>query len=120
MPNETAPAPRPLSKAQTFFRRLGSSLLLWAVVLGGLFSGNRLVSDFVFLGIMVLLATAALSLVLVGFGNGRSGQRFPLLDGIYAGVLAIALWMIIDLDYPRQGLIQLSARPLADALAAMK
>lgn len=70
--------------------------------------------------LVVLLGTAALSLVLVGFGNGRSGQRFPLLDGVYAGVLAIALWMTIDLDYPRQGLIQINARPLADALAAMQ
>jgi phosphatidate cytidylyltransferase len=60
MPDATVSAPKPLSKSQTFFRRLGSSLLLWAVVLGGLFSGNRLISDYVFLTIMVLLATAGL------------------------------------------------------------
>jgi hypothetical protein len=70
--------------------------------------------------LIVLLATAALSLVLVGVGNGRSGRRFPLLDAIYAAVLAVALWMTIDLDRPRQGLIQVSAQPLADALAAMR
>jgi len=60
MPDATLSAPKPLSKAQTFFRRLGSSLLLWAVVLGGLFSGNRMVSDYVFVSIMVLLATAGM------------------------------------------------------------
>ena len=70
--------------------------------------------------LVVLLSTAALSLVLVGVGNGRSGRRFPLLDAIYAAVLAIALWMTIDLDHPRQGLIQVNAQPLADALASMK
>ena len=60
MSKESVAAPKPLSKAQTFARRLGSSLLLWAVVLAGLFSGNRLISDYVFLAIMVLLATAGL------------------------------------------------------------
>ena len=70
--------------------------------------------------VVVLLATASLSLILVGFGNGRSGRRFPLLDGIYAIVLAVALWMTIDLDRPRQGLIQVSIQPLADTLAAMQ
>jgi phosphatidate cytidylyltransferase len=60
MPDETAPVPVPLSKSQTFLRRLGSSLLLWAVVLAGLFSGNRLISDYMFVAIMVVLATAGL------------------------------------------------------------
>lgn len=60
MPNETGSAPAPPSKSQTFLRRLGSSLLLWAVVLGGLFSGNRLISDYMFLAIMVVLAAAGL------------------------------------------------------------
>lgn len=68
----------------------------------------------------MLLTTAALSLVLVGVGNGRSERRFPLLDAIYATVLAVALWMTIDLDRPRQGIIQISSQPLADTLAAMK
>ena len=43
-----------------------------------------------------------------------------MLDGIYAIVLAVALWMTIDLDRPRQGIIQVSSQPLADTLAAMK
>ena len=70
--------------------------------------------------LVVLLATSALSLVLVGFGNGHAGRRFPLLDGIYATVLAVALWMTIDLDRPRQGIIQVSTQPMVDTLAAMK
>ena len=52
--------------------------------------------------------------------HGRSERRFPLLDAIYATVLAVALWMTIDLDRPRQGIIQISSQPLADTLAAMK
>ena len=69
---------------------------------------------------MVLLATSALSLVLVGFGNGHAGRRYPMLDGVYAIVLAVALWMTIDLDSPRQGIIQVSSQPMVDALASIK
>ena len=70
--------------------------------------------------LIVLLATSALSLVLVGFGNGHAGRRFPMLDSVYAIVLAVALWMTIDLDSPRQGIIQVRSQPLVDALASMK
>ena len=70
--------------------------------------------------LVVLLSAAALSLFLVGVGNGRSGKRYPLLDAIYAAVLAVALWMTIDLDRPRQGLIQINIQPLVDTLASMK
>jgi hypothetical protein len=36
----------------------------------------------------------------IGFGNGRIGRRFSLLDAVYGAVLAAALWMTIDMDYP--------------------
>jgi phosphatidate cytidylyltransferase len=60
MSNEPVATPAPPSKAKVFVRRLGSSLLLWAVVIGSLFSGNRYISDYVFLAIMVLLSVAGL------------------------------------------------------------
>ncbi len=68
----------------------------------------------------VLMATAAISLGIIGFGNGRTGRRFSLLDAVYAAVLAAALWMTIDLDYPGSGMIGVSNRPVVEALAAMK
>ena len=55
-----APNAAPLSKAQIFLRRLSSFLVLWTVILTALFSGNKLVSDGVFLLIMVLLAATGL------------------------------------------------------------
>ena len=69
---------------------------------------------------MLLLGTAAISLGIVGFGNGRVGRRFSMLDSVYGIVLALALWMTIDLDYPGIGLIGVSNLPLAETLAAMK
>ena len=68
----------------------------------------------------VLLGTAAVVVGMIGFGNGRVGRRFSVLDSIYGAVLALALWMTIDLDYPGIGLIKVSNVPVAEALAAMK
>ena len=68
----------------------------------------------------VLLGTAAIGLGIVGFGNGRAGRRFSLIDSVYGFVLAIALWMTIDLDYPGMGLIRVNNLPVVVTLAAMK
>src|SRR5262249_4866857 len=54
----------------------------------------------------VLLATAAIGVGMLGFGNGRVGRRFSVLDSVYGAVLAVALWMTIDLDYPGIGIIR--------------
>jgi len=67
----------------------------------------------------MLLGTAALGIGLMGFGNGRMGRRFSALDSVYGVVLAIALWMTIDLDYPAVGLIRVSNVPVVETLAAM-
>jgi phosphatidate cytidylyltransferase len=61
MPVESsADPPAPTSRAATFWRRLGSSIILWAVVLAGLFSGNRLLSDYVFIVVLTVLGTVGL------------------------------------------------------------
>jgi hypothetical protein len=69
--------------------------------------------------VAVLLGTAAISLGIIGFGNGRIGRRFSLLDAVYGAVLAAAL-----VDDHRHGLggglITVSNRPVVEALAAMK
>ena len=69
---------------------------------------------------IVLLGTAAIGVGIIGFGNGRLGRRFLVLDSVYGAVLAVALWMIIDLDYPGIGIIRLSNLPVVETLAAMK
>jgi hypothetical protein len=68
----------------------------------------------------VFLGTAAIGVGLIGFGNGRMGRRFSLLDAVYGIVLAIALWMTIDLDYPGIGIITVSNRPVVETLASMR
>ena len=48
--------PSKLSKGHIFFRRLLSTVMLWGIVLGAIFSGNKILSDYVFLAIMMMLA----------------------------------------------------------------
>lgn len=67
----------------------------------------------------VLLGAVAISVGMIGFGNGRGGRRFTLINSVYGVVLVVALWMTIDLDYPGIGLIRVSNLPVVETLAAM-
>jgi len=67
-----------------------------------------------------LLVTVGLSLAMAAFGHGQVGRRFAALDMLYGVVMAAALWMTIDLDYPRYGLIRATIDPLVETLGAMK
>ncbi len=67
-----------------------------------------------------LLGAIAVSVSLIGFGNGRVNRRFSLLDSVYGFVLVVALWMTIDLDYPGMGMIRVNSISVQEALAAMR
>lgn len=58
----TAPPkkPQPLTKGQTFFRRLASTLVLWTIVLTAIFSTHPVVANYVFLLLVTGLAAAGL------------------------------------------------------------
>ena len=58
--SETPAAQPPPSKAKVFLRRLTSAVILWSVVLAAMFSGNKLISDYVFVLFMVVLACVGL------------------------------------------------------------
>lgn len=60
MSNEPSVQPGPPSKIKTFFRRLLSTLVLWAVVLAALFSGNEALSSGSLIGILCLLSILGL------------------------------------------------------------
>jgi phosphatidate cytidylyltransferase len=57
---ETVAAP-PGSKLKTFLRRLFSFVVLWTIILTALFSANRLISNYIFLVIIVFLAVTGLA-----------------------------------------------------------
>src|SRR3954468_7151502 len=84
---DPAPSPKPPgpSKKVIFLRRLLSSVILWAVVIASLFSGNKLLSDYVFLLIMMTLAWAGL----VEFYNLLEHKNTFCFKwfGVFAGLL---------------------------------
>src|SRR4051812_21388491 len=57
---DPAPPQPPPSKAKIFLRRFTSSVVLWTIVIGGLFSNNRLLSNYLFLVLIVFLAVSGL------------------------------------------------------------
>ena len=86
MPPPAAPAAQsPDSKLKIFFRRLSSFIVLWTIVLTALFSSNRMVSDYVFLGVMVLLAVTGLA-EFYGLAAKRGLVCFERW-GIFGGIL---------------------------------
>jgi phosphatidate cytidylyltransferase len=87
MSNAAAAAPSP-SKARVFLRRLITSVILWTVILASLFSSNPLVSDGVFLVIIVFLALAGLAEF-----YGLAGKR-GLACFKWCGLLGGALLMV--------------------------
>lgn len=78
-------APAAPSKAQVFLRRLASTAALWSVVLVAIFSDNRLLADYAFLGIMAVLAAAGL-MEFYGLVEKRGLVCFKF-SGVLGGVL---------------------------------
>lgn len=88
-PAATPPSPAPApSKAQTFFRRLASTVVLWSVVLTAIFSGNEFIRHHVFLVLMLLLAFTGL-VEFYGLVGKRGLVCFPTW-GIVNGLALIA------------------------------
>jgi protein-S-isoprenylcysteine O-methyltransferase Ste14 len=61
---------------------------------------------------IALLATAIASLFSVGYGFGLSQNPNRWIARTCAVTIAIVLWICVDLDYPRVGLIRLDERVL--------
>jgi phosphatidate cytidylyltransferase len=79
------PPPPPPSKAKVFIRRLASTVTLWTIVLLALFSGNRFVSDYVFMLLILFLAVTGL-IEFYGLVEKRNLACFKGW-GIFGGIL---------------------------------
>ncbi|HEX7618331.1 MAG TPA: hypothetical protein VF480_06395, partial [Verrucomicrobiae bacterium] len=86
--SETAAAAPAPSKGRVFLRRLITSVILWTVIIASLFSGSSLVSDGVFLLIIVFLALAGLA-EFYGLAEMRGLACFK-----WCGLLGGALLMV--------------------------
>jgi hypothetical protein len=73
--------------------------------------------------VYVLLGVLALACALLaGFSMGGDPRRSWLHVGGFAAILALTIYVTVDLEYPRQGLIRVDAfdQVLVDARAAMR
>jgi hypothetical protein len=64
--------------------------------------------------ILLLVAGSALSLAMVGYSAGLTQRRSLLSAVVLVVVLGAVITIVIDLDRPREGFIQVSQQPLID------
>jgi hypothetical protein len=60
----------------------------------------------------ILFGSSVLSLGVIGYGGGLAGQRGTALTVSLAVLITAALWITIDLDHPRAGIMRLNDGPL--------
>ncbi len=69
----------------------------------------------------VLFATFALTAAVLGYSAGTAAHRPPLASMLLIALIVLVTYLIIDLDRPRRGLIQVSQAPmlgLRDSMAS--
>jgi phosphatidate cytidylyltransferase len=86
--SDTAAAAQTPSKAQVFFRRLITTVILWTLIIAALFSSHRLIADGVFILIIAFLGTAGLG-EFYGLVEKRGLACFKWC-GLFGGVLLMA------------------------------
>ena len=64
--------------------------------------------------LLLLLAGSALSLGMIGYSAGLTGRRSVLSAVVMVVVLGAVLTLVIDLDRPQDGFIQISQQALLD------
>lgn len=81
-------------------------------------SADRRHLPVVVMGLLWLCAVVAM--IVVGYGQGLKGQRERSTILALATLVAISLWVTVDLDHPRAGLIQIQSQVLDEAVSAMR
>lgn len=64
--------------------------------------------------LILLLLASMLTLGMVGYNAGLTLRRSPLTAVVLIVVLSAVITLVVDLDRPREGLIQVSQQPLID------
>lgn len=70
--------------------------------------------------LVLLIACAALSVFVVGYGSGLCTQPRRMFNLALILLISAALWITVDLDHPRHGFIALSDQPLRELISSMK
>lgn len=66
--------------------------------------------------LILLLAGSLLTLVMVGYNAGLTFRRSPLAAVILITILGAVITLVVDLDRPRDGFLEVSQQPIIDLL----
>jgi hypothetical protein len=69
--------------------------------------------------VWLLFAGSALTLVMVGYSAGVTGQRSIASAIVLVAALGVTIALVVDLDRPRDGFVQVSQQPLIDVVRSM-
>lgn len=70
--------------------------------------------------LFLLLITLVMTASLVGYGSGVSGHRASLATQVLYALIVLMVFLIIDLDRPRRGLIEVSQQSMLDLQASIR
>lgn len=68
---------------------------------------------------VLVFMTSLMTLCLAGYVAGFAGTRRYLVTSVFAAVIVIVIGIIIDLDRPRRGLVQIDLQQLSDLRHSM-
>jgi hypothetical protein len=66
--------------------------------------------------LILLLLGSLLTLAMVGYNAGLTLRRSPLAAGVLIAVLGAVITLVVDLDRPRDGFLEVSQQPIIDLL----
>jgi phosphatidate cytidylyltransferase len=98
----SAASPQSPSKATTFFRRFLTTVVLWTIIITALFSKSALVSDGVFIVIIVFLALAGLA-EFYGLAEKRGLACFRWCGLVGAALLTVGTFLNVTGHIGTQG-----------------
>ena len=77
---------------------------------------NRHVPEVV---LLLLLGVFLITAAIVGFASGTGGHRPPAVSLVMVGLIVVLIFVILDLDRPRRGLIEVSKKSLYELQASI-
>jgi hypothetical protein len=69
--------------------------------------------------VLILLGAFLVATAILGYASGVTAHRPSLVADLLVALIVVVVFIIIDLDRPRRGLIRVSQASLTDLQAAM-
>ncbi|MFO1020116.1 MAG: hypothetical protein U0903_05395 [Planctomycetales bacterium] len=70
--------------------------------------------------VILLIVNAIIALMLVGYGNGLAGKPSTVLTTGLTFLIFSVLWITVDLDYPRLGILRIGHQPMIELQQSLK